>query len=139
VKLVSEQLEPTIRAISEKKNIYDLLKQDHKDVKKLFKQIVNEHRYRENVYSQIKRVLQAHMQTEEKLFYPRLENNAETRLLILQSHEEHDVSKQIMKDIEMSGNDEEEKKLARIKVLSVAVDSCLKKLRRFSLVMKSMR
>lgn len=35
-----------------KKNatIYDLLKQDHKDVKKLFKQILDEERYQDNIY-----------------------------------------------------------------------------------------
>lgn len=61
--------------------IYDILKIEHKDVKKLFKQIIDEERFQENIYTQIKTALILHLDGEEKFLYPRLENNAETRVL----------------------------------------------------------
>lgn len=99
--------------------IYGLLKLEHKDVKKLFKQIVENESYQENVYSQIKRALTLHMEGEEKLLYPRLENDEETRLSILEAYEEHDVAKKVMNDIEDSSDNDG---VAKVKVLSDVVD-----------------
>jgi hemerythrin superfamily protein len=107
-------------------NIYDVLKQDHRDVKKLFKQIVESEKYDANIYSQIKKALQVHMAGEEKLFYPRLENNSETRTLVLESYEEHDLGKQIMNDIDMSDKTEADRMYAKVKVLSEAIDMHVK-------------
>lgn len=109
-----------------KKNatIYDLLKQDHKDVKKLFKQIVDEDLYQDSIYLQIKNTLSAHMAGEEKVFYPRLENNLETRQLVLESYEEHDVGKKVITDIDNSTD--KDVKLAKVKVLSEAIDQHIK-------------
>ena len=104
--------------------IYDLLKQDHKDVKKLFKQIVDENRYQDNIYMQIKKALEVHMAGEEKLLYPRLENNAETRQRVLESYEEHDIGKKVINDIDSSAADDA--KLAKVKVLSEAIDQHIK-------------
>lgn len=107
-------------------SIYDLLKQDHKDVKKLFKQILESERYDENMYAQIKKALQVHMASEEKLFYPRLENNIETRILTLEAYEEHDLGKQIMNDIDMSDKNEGDRMYAKVKVFSKAIDMHVK-------------
>lgn len=101
-------------------NIYDILKLEHKDVKKLFKEIVDNERYQENIYSQIKMALRLHMEGEEKLLYPKLENNEETRSMILESYEEHDVGKKVIEDIDSSSD--EDVKLARVKVLSEVID-----------------
>lgn len=105
-----------------KKNatIYDLLKRDHKDVKKLFKQILDEERYQDNIYLEIKNALSVHIAGEEKVFYPRLENNAETRLVTLEAYEEHDVGRKVVNDIDNSTDNEV--KLAKIKVLSEAIN-----------------
>lgn len=101
-------------------NIYDLLKLEHKDVKKLFKQILDEERFQENVYMQIKKALAVHMEGEETLLYPRLENNEETRLHTLASYEEHDIGKKVINDIDNSTDDST--RLAKVKVLSRAID-----------------
>lgn len=105
-----------------KKNatIYDLLKLEHKNVKKLFKQILDEERFQNDVYMKIKNALQVHMEGEEKLFYPRLENNEATRLITLESYEEHEVGKKVINDIDNSTDDET--KLAKFKVLCEAID-----------------
>ena len=100
--------------------IYDILKQEHKDVKKLFKQIIDEQRYQDSIYMQIKSALVLHMAGEEKLFYPRLENNAATRQLVLEAYEEHDVGKKVINDIDSSSSDDV--KLAKVKVLSEAIN-----------------
>jgi hemerythrin-like domain-containing protein len=60
------------------------------------------------------------MSGEEKLLYPKLENNAETRTLTLESYEEHDVGKKVMNDIDSSTDMED--KFAKLKVLSEAID-----------------
>ncbi len=104
--------------------IYDLLKQDHKDVKKLFKQIVDQNRYQNNVYMQIKNALSVHIAGEEKVFYNRLANNSETRQLVLSAFEEHDVGRKVISDIDNSTEDDV--KLAKIKVLNEAINEHIK-------------
>ncbi len=104
--------------------IFDILKMEHRDVKRLFKQIVDEERYQDSIYLQIKTALSLHMAGEEKLFYSRLENNPETRDLVLESYEEHDVGKKVINDIDNATDDDA--KLARVKVLSEAVDMHIK-------------
>ena len=69
---MSEQTEMKTKSGRESPNIYDLLKQDHKDVKKLFKHIVDSERFDSGAYAQIKKALKVHMAGEEKLFYPNL-------------------------------------------------------------------
>jgi hemerythrin-like domain-containing protein len=122
---LSEQTQER-RKSKEGPNIYDLLKKEHKDVKKLFKQIVDSERYDDTVYMQIKKALQVHMAGEEKLLYPRLENEEETRNITLEAYEEHDVGKQIMNDIDMSNKSEDDRMLAKVKVLSETIDMHVK-------------
>ncbi len=117
----SETMKKEEAELKKNATIYDLLKLEHKDVKKLFKKILDEERYQENVYMQIKNALQVHMAGEEKLLYPRLENNEETRLITLESYEEHDVGKKVMNDIDNSTDDET--RFAKVKVLSEAIDN----------------
>ncbi|MCW3982748.1 MAG: hemerythrin domain-containing protein [Candidatus Bathyarchaeota archaeon] len=118
--VLQDELRREQEKIRDNATIYDILKLEHKDVKKLFKQIVDEERYQDKIYNQIRTALQIHMAGEEKLLYPRLENNAETRLLTLESYEEHEVSKKVMNDID--DTEDTEAKLAKVKVLSETID-----------------
>lgn len=117
---MQEEIRKEQEKLRDNATIYDLLKLEHKDVKKLFKQIVEEERFQESIYSQIKTALQLHMEGEEELLYPRLENNAETRTLTLESYEEHGVGKKVMNDIDNSTDMDD--KFAKLKVLSEAID-----------------
>src|SRR4030042_5897480 len=101
---MQEEMRKEQDKLKDNATIYDILKIEHKDVKRLFKQIIDEERFQENIYSQIKMALQLHMAGEEKLLYPRLENNAETRTLTLESYEEHGISKKIINDIDNSSD-----------------------------------
>ena len=104
--------------------IYDILKIEHKDVKTLFKQIIDERRFQENIYTQIKNALTLHLDGEEKFLYPRLENNAETRVLALESYEEHDLGRKIINDIDNTSDIDA--KYAKVKVLSEAINMHVK-------------
>jgi len=117
---LQEEMKKEREMIEKNANIYDILKQEHKDVKKLFKQIIDEERFNDSVYMQIKNALQLHMSGEEKLLYPRLENSEETRQLTLESYEEHEVGKKVMNDIDNSSDNDT--RLAKVKVLSEAID-----------------
>jgi hemerythrin-like domain-containing protein len=64
--------------------------------------------------------LQLHMAGEEKLLYPRLENNAETKTITLESYEEHDISRKIIQDIDDTSDTDA--KFAKVKVLSEVID-----------------
>jgi hypothetical protein len=124
VNFLQEEVRKEQDKLRDNATIFDILKMEHKDVKKLFKQIVDEERYQDDVYRQIETALSLHMAGEEKLFYPRLENNPETRALTLEAFEEHDVGKKIMTDIDSSTDDDT--KLAKVKVLSEAIDMHIK-------------
>jgi hemerythrin-like domain-containing protein len=121
---MQEELRKEQDKLRDNATIYDILKIEHKDVKRLFKQIIDEERFQENVYNQIKTALSIHMAGEEKLLYPRLENNAESRSIALESYEEHDVGKKIINDIDNATDSDE--KYAKLKVLSEAIDMHIK-------------
>lgn len=121
---MQEEMRKEQEKLRDNATIYDILKIEHKDVKRLFKQIIDEERFQENVYNQIKTALSLHMAGEEKLLYPRLENNAESRILALESFEEHDLCRKIISDIDNTL--EEDAKYAKVKVLNEAVDMHVK-------------
>ncbi|XHH08326.1 MAG: hemerythrin domain-containing protein [Candidatus Bathyarchaeia archaeon] len=107
-------------------SIYDIIKQDHEDVRKLFKQVTEMERFDADLYSHIKRELLVHMEAEETFFYPRIENLQETRLITLESYEEHDLGKQIINDIDMSDKTKKDWLYAKIKVLNEAIEMHMK-------------
>jgi hemerythrin-like domain-containing protein len=121
---MQEEMRKEQEKLRDNGTIYDILKIEHKDVKRLFKQIVDEERFQENVYNQIKMALQLHMAGEEKLLYPRLENNAESRTIALESYEEHDLGRKIISDIDNTSDIDA--KYAKLKVLSEAIDMHVK-------------
>jgi hemerythrin-like domain-containing protein len=117
-------MQKELEKIKDNATIYDILKIEHRDVKKLFKQILDSERFQPDVYSNIKTALTLHITGEEKLFYPRLENNQETRSLALESYEEHDVGRKIIMDIDNASD--MDTKYAKTKVLSEAIDMHIK-------------
>jgi hemerythrin-like domain-containing protein len=121
---MQEEMRKEQEKLRDNATIYDILKIEHRDVKRLFKQIVDEERFQENVYNQIKMALQLHMAGEEKLLYPRLENNAESRTIALESYEEHDLGRKIISDIDSTSDIDA--KYAKLKVLSEAIDMHVK-------------
>ncbi len=115
---MSEQTEMK-KSSREGPNIYDLLKQDHKDVKKLFKQILDSDSFQENIYATASKALMIHLDAEEKVFYAKLVDNQESRTETLEGFEEHDVARKVMKDIDASTSNDV--KYAKLKVLDELV------------------
>lgn len=90
-------------------NIYQILKKEHQDVKGLFEKALMSHEKGkgEDILSELKSELSEHMDSEEKIFYPRLENEEDAREKTLEAYEEHHVTKQVMQELlKMSSSDE---------------------------------
>jgi iron-sulfur cluster repair protein YtfE (RIC family) len=81
-------------------DIYQLLKKDHKEAKDLFKKIQSGDGEKEAFFSKLRQELLVHMEGEEKLFYPVLKKNEETREKIEEGLEEHGEAKKIIKEIQ---------------------------------------
>lgn len=101
------------RGMSESEDIFDILKSEHRQVEKNFKKIINDHDT--TVYSQTLNALMVHMNGEEKLLYPKLEANSNTRLWALKAYEEHNAGKAFAGNINSSNVDD--KWIAQVEVL----------------------
>ncbi len=106
--------------LSEKQeSIYSILKEEHKEVQKLFKQILDSEKFQADIFSQIDQALTMHMQGEEKHFYPRLTDSDETHELTLEAIEEHNAAKQLQSTIASSDS---EVQFAKTQVLSEMIE-----------------
>ncbi len=80
-------------------DIYQLLKKDHDEAKDLFKRIQTGKADKSGLFSKLSQELTIHMEGEEKLFYPVLKKNEETREMTEEGIEEHKEAKKILKDM----------------------------------------
>jgi hemerythrin superfamily protein len=77
-----------------------LLKNDHRQVEKIFDQIENGTGNREQLFRELARELTVHAEIEEQLFYPAVKNAKTTHDLVLESFEEHKQVKLVLADLE---------------------------------------
>jgi Hemerythrin HHE cation binding domain len=89
-------------------NAFELLKKDHEKVSALFKQIEASETNKTGLFAQLKNELDVHAHIEETIFYPVLEENAETREITLEAYEEHNVVKELLAELESYGTPDEE-------------------------------
>ena len=72
-----------------------LLKKDHDEVKKMLKglEATTERaiKTRQDLFGRLKFALTVHEQMEEAVLYPALKEHAETKEIVLEAYEEHDV------------------------------------------------
>ncbi len=102
--------------------LFDLLKQDHEKVKDLFEEIEDgDMEAQEDLFSQIQEELEMHMEGEEKFFYPALEESEDTKEKVLESYEEHHVTKMVLGEFGGMAQDDERWK-AKVKVLKELVE-----------------
>lgn len=103
--------------------LFELLKQDHEKVKDLFEELEEdgEMEAQEDLFSQIQEELEMHMEGEEKFFYPALEESGETKEKVLESYEEHHVTKMVLGEFGGMAQDDERWK-AKVKVLKELVE-----------------
>jgi len=79
----------------------ELLKQDHRKVGELFKEVeatedIEEHR---QLFEQIRTELETHTHIEETVIYPAFEENDELKDLTLEAYEEHKQMKTLIREI----------------------------------------
>jgi hemerythrin superfamily protein len=78
-----------------------LLKEDHRKVEKLFKEIEEAPPgKREQIYNEINKELTIHAELEEKLFYPAADAAKQTHELALEAMEEHKQMKIVLADLQ---------------------------------------
>ena len=87
-----------------KNDPFKLLKEDHKKVAKLFKELEGAGeraiKTKENLFEQLKSELELHAQIEEEYMYPMLEEAEETKDMTLEAYEEHDIVKNLIVEME---------------------------------------
>lgn len=112
------------RSSSNSKTLFDDLKQDHKEVKDLLKQILKaeEMSEREELFAKMKTALTAHSEAEEEMFYPRLEKADETRSDALGAEVEHGLVKNLLGELEEADDKMSDEWTAKCKVLKTLVE-----------------
>jgi hemerythrin superfamily protein len=87
----------------------DLLKKQHLEAKQLIDRLencgVDE---RQQILAELSAALRAHAQTEEEIFYPKLEDHTETRDLVEESYEDHEELKAALADLERCSAEDDE-------------------------------
>jgi iron-sulfur cluster repair protein YtfE (RIC family) len=87
----------------------DLLKKQHQEAKALIDRLENgAEADRQQILAELSAALRAHAQTEEEIFYPKLEDHTETRDVIEESYEDHEELKAALSDLERCPVDDED-------------------------------
>jgi hemerythrin-like domain-containing protein len=106
-------------------NAFQLLKEDHKKVDGLFKQLEptteRAEKTRTELFERLRQELDIHARIEEAVFYPAIKQAAETREIVLEGFEEHHVVKLLLKELEDVPVDTEQW-TAKLKVLQENVE-----------------
>jgi iron-sulfur cluster repair protein YtfE (RIC family) len=88
-----------------------LLKKDHDQVKKMLKDLDDTTdraiKTRQDLFERLKFSLTVHEQMEEAVLYPALKEHAQTREIVLEAYEEHDVVDTILGELEQTPFDDE--------------------------------
>ena len=88
-----------------------LVKKDHDQVKKLLKDLDDTTdraiKTRQDLFERLKFSLTVHEQMEEAVLYPALKEHAETKEIVLEAYEEHDVVDTILGELEQTPFDDE--------------------------------
>lgn len=92
-------------------NAIKLLKQDHREMKKLLEKLDSTTdrgvKTREELFTRIKKEMIAHEAIEEEIFYPALKKHAEAKEIVLEGFEEHHVVDLLMGELEQVAYDDE--------------------------------
>jgi hemerythrin-like domain-containing protein len=98
-----------------------LLKRDHDAIKKLLKDLEDTTeravKTREDGFGRLMLTLTIHEQMEEAILYPALKEHAETKDIVLEAYEEHDVVDKVLGDLEATPFDDQSWH-AKLKVMS---------------------
>ncbi len=90
-------------ALAKQEEIWDMLKDDHGQVKKTLGQMRDT--ADPKLLNQLQQQLAAHMQFEEQNIYPVLQKNQSTSAMAIQSENEHQLAKQVLNKLVQSQGD----------------------------------
>ncbi|MBI3899442.1 MAG: hemerythrin domain-containing protein [Gammaproteobacteria bacterium] len=104
-------------------DVFKLLKQDHKEVKGLFKKLqkTSAQKAREKGLQQLALELTVHTAVEEEIFYPRLREEKKLRGTVNESYEEHHVAKRLLEELVQTPI-EDERWQAKLSVLKEMIE-----------------
>lgn len=83
----------------EGKEIFELLKTDHDEVKGLFQHIKGKKAMRRDLFTHLTEAMTVHMELEENIFYPLLKKEKATKEEAIRSLEEHNTAKRILNEL----------------------------------------
>lgn len=110
-------------------DVLSVLKTDHRTVEKIFKKLeattAKAERQRTELFSLLKKELDAHAHTEEAIFYPRIKDKRQTHTITLEAYEEHALVKHLLKELDQDPKATEEWK-AKLIVLRENVEHHVK-------------
>lgn len=110
-------------------DIYKMIKQEHKEVRDIFKQMEDStERATKGRKQQLEHLHQAlipHMYAEENLLYPQILNATKERLPILEAFEEHEAAKSLLSTLDSMPVDDE-RWAAKVKVLEEMITHHIK-------------
>jgi hemerythrin-like domain-containing protein len=88
-----------------------LLKEDHKKVKTLLKELDSTTergiKTREELFGKISSEMQVHETIEEEIFYPALKEHPKAKEVVLEGYEEHHVVDELMGELKVTAFDDE--------------------------------
>ncbi len=105
----------------DKDSIFGILRQEHAQVRQNLERIVQTNQPLNDLFNQTAAALTAHMRGEEEYLYPRLGDNANTRLMAFQSYEKHNLAKQLLNS--MSTAADSERWMAKVRVLYTIINN----------------
>lgn len=105
---------------TKKQDPFEILKQDHRKVEKIFEKLENTTsravKTRKQLFKTLKEELEQHTKIEEKYLYPVLEEYDKTHFEALESEEEHHLVDILLKELKKMDVDDE-KWMAKLTVL----------------------
>ncbi len=101
-------------------NLFELLEQDHKQVKAIFEKLCGKEDInldkREDLFEKLKGELTLHATAEEMFFYPAIKDDDVTHSMTLEGFEEHKVVKHLLHELDTNDKSRDEW-MAKLKVL----------------------
>ncbi|RZA08953.1 MAG: hemerythrin domain-containing protein [Proteobacteria bacterium] len=113
------------KAKESKFDIIKVIEDDHKPLKKLIKILTSDKKTideKRDAYEEFAHLLLAHARPEEQSMYAHMHENQELNAEAYEGETEHDITDQLISDIDGLGMDEEDEWEAKVKVLGELVE-----------------
>ncbi|MBN1600516.1 MAG: hemerythrin domain-containing protein [Chitinispirillaceae bacterium] len=80
--------------------LFDLLKKEHQEIQRMFESMSKgNEKVRVSALHKFQKQFIAHLKAEEASFYPKLEDEPETKMLALEAYEEHHVAEILFNEL----------------------------------------